>query len=234
MKKNLLILIFGSLFMFQAAAQKLSLDYTYMEKEGPLNGGNASFYNYLHNDSPGSLELSWARIQNDLPGVWGSALCIGELCYDTATASGVFLNILKTGDSSLLSIYLQNDGLVNGTGTVEIAIWEQSDSANTVISAVYKYISWPVGIQEPISSNEFVIYPNPGDGIFNIAIGDQMQVNAIEVYDISGKLMKRLEGINNQAATLELADAPAGQYIVRVLDESSRTIGSKLIYISPR
>lgn len=231
MKRTILLLSLISFTFLPAIGQDLVYSDTLIEKEGPLDGQSKGYYNNIYNVSGSSKQLSWARTINDMPGNWSSVLCIGELCYDTSTSAGVFLNLMKVGDSSLLSIYIQNDGVTAGTGTVEITVWDQNDSANSVVSSLYKYTNWPLGISDPKSGDELVAFPNPTSGQLSLAIGDHANVHAIEIYDISGRKVSTYPKPLGRISELDVSHLSRGQYIVRLLDKAAWTINSRMVVI---
>ncbi|MFD2908695.1 T9SS type A sorting domain-containing protein [Flavobacterium ardleyense] len=65
--------------------------------------------------------------------------------------------------------------------------------------------------------NNVVVYPNPSRGIFNISLGN-IQPSAIDVYDISGKIIFSEKDIQTSKfeTPIDLTNASAGIYFVKI------------------
>ena len=60
------------------------------------------------------------------------------------------------------------------------------------------------------------IFPNPSNGIFNIQIvSENIQPFTFEVFDVSGKLLKRVE-LNQNRAEVQLTNLPSGFYFGKI------------------
>jgi hypothetical protein len=67
---------------------------------------------------------------------------------------------------------------------------------------------------------ELKIYPNPTSGEFYIGLkGYELGAGcSVDVYDMTGNLVKHLSDISSETVQLDLADMPAGIYLVKVSD----------------
>jgi hypothetical protein len=82
---------------------------------------------------------------------------------------------------------------------------------------------------ENFEANQIAVFPNPSNGIFNIAFGN-LNPTQIDVYDISGKLIlekKQLEISNNQT-NIDLSKTSDGVYFVKITTEDN-TITKRII-----
>lgn len=72
-----------------------------------------------------------------------------------------------------------------------------------------------VGVSDEYANTKTSIYPNPSDGMYNISMEDQTDVN-YEIYTLDGKLIKegKLTSINSE---LNIADAPNGMYFIHLI-----------------
>lgn len=75
--------------------------------------------------------------------------------------------------------------------------------------------------------NDIVLYPNPSKEWVNIYSKSNSNINAVEVYDITGKQLAKTD-VNNISYKLSTTSLPTGVYLVKVILSNS-TITQKLI-----
>lgn len=88
-----------------------------------------------------------------------------------------------------------------------------TDSATVVINVI--------GTVEPATAWGLTISPNPGTGLFRIAMSHAPTALRAEVFDAAGRMIRTLDfaGAGGEfSATLDLQDAPQGVYILRLTD----------------
>jgi len=76
-----------------------------------------------------------------------------------------------------------------------------------------------------VTLNTFSIYPNPANTSFQI----NANVSDVEVYDITGKLVKEYKGSFTTTDTFDISSLKSGIYILRAKNLNSQTSTSKLI-----
>ena len=84
--------------------------------------------------------------------------------------------------------------------------------------------------ENPSDFKNFIVYPNPSDGIFNIDFGNEnIGTKLIKMYNSIGQQVEMTSlKINTQLFTLDLSNIPKGLYTLEVL-ENNKVIGrSKL------
>lgn len=88
----------------------------------------------------------------------------------------------------------------------------------------------PVLTNESFETNDFVIYPNPNNGTFNIQLTANTNEVALSVHDLRGRLIlsKDLQASGLVNEQISLADAQTGIYLVTIQD-GSRKITKKII-----
>jgi hypothetical protein len=74
---------------------------------------------------------------------------------------------------------------------------------------------------------DILIYPNPSTGIINISRIDVGNNTLVQVFDMSGRLLKTKILINSQTQ-LDLSNYPKGTYFIRIREEN-RVITKKII-----
>jgi hypothetical protein len=79
----------------------------------------------------------------------------------------------------------------------------------------------PVDLAEN-TVGEITIYPNPSDGVFNLMFQND-QVRSIEIYEISGKLV-RTKQTSGSRARLDLSNCSPGYYMIKIGDHTCSII----------
>jgi C1A family cysteine protease/PKD repeat protein len=108
--------------------------------------------------------------------------------------------------------------------------WLQLDgSARGVEGECYITISdSPVKTNNNIvTDNNISIYPNPGNGIFNISFNDinNRSTIKIEVFDLNGKIIHRQEYNNASLIQLDLSDNPKSIYLLKIISDGEYAHG---------
>jgi len=115
--------------------------------------------------------------------------------------------------------------------------WDTSEFPNgganrtyTVIDGAQTFEAWynneATGINDQ-TQEMFNIYPNPISGI--VTIGNMENVSKIEIYSVTGKLVKSIEYINAvDQATINTEDLTSGMYIMTIFSGTS-TSSTKLL-----
>jgi hypothetical protein len=90
-----------------------------------------------------------------------------------------------------------------------------------------------LGINETKHTNtpQLNIFPNPSSSIVNINISHHKitNVTCIEIYDMQGKFVKRINSINSENS-VSVSDLAKGQYIINLMDKN-KTITSKTFVV---
>jgi len=84
-----------------------------------------------------------------------------------------------------------------------------------------------LGVNNDLNESNIIIYPNPSDGIIYIDLSSFTSKSTIEVLDISGKVVNKLENAVEKA-TISLSGLPASLYLIRV-SNGSTTLHKKVI-----
>lgn len=73
-------------------------------------------------------------------------------------------------------------------------------------------------VELPVGQNSWiVISPNPTSGLIDIVAKEGHQIEALRVFDASGRLVAQREGLHDDDIEVELGPGPSGVYVVSVL-----------------
>jgi 1,4-alpha-glucan branching enzyme len=200
--------------------------------------------NWLSDAIRGAIYTDWSRLH---------ALKINEAVFegDYTIDSGDFTPRIDVFDASIPASALRNviifanfDVTTESVDTnfpagVTSTWFDLMDpSGNTTVSNSTTSISIPAG-QFRILGNqqaealsideeaflEFSIYPNPTTTSFNL----NTNVSDIEIYALSGKLVKSFKGNFNRTDTFDISSLHTGMYIVKVENSNNQIKTSKLV-----
>lgn len=75
------------------------------------------------------------------------------------------------------------------------------------------------------TKNEFILYPNPGNGKFNIKPSNDIRytIYDIRISNLQGQIINTTTDLNN----IDLSNLPKGMYIVQLIGENNEVIGSQ-------
>jgi hypothetical protein len=95
----------------------------------------------------------------------------------------------------------------------------------TVTQILYQDTLNTTGIVNSPSSGNILIYPQPSNNNFIITLDNNKIINAISIYDICGRLVKKISEIDQPIINISTSDIPAGLYLVvlQSRDESYET-----------
>ncbi|MFZ4797906.1 MAG: serine hydrolase [Bacteroidia bacterium] len=126
-----------------------------------------------------------------------------------------------------------NENIVDTTSGISIAVLTNQDSVNNngllnlVIGALHKVtLNMPATFVNEISQNESVkIFPNPACNELNIEMSNNFKINAISIFDNTGKMVLNIIGNHDKIILNQL---PEGLYFITVEGEN-KTINKKFL-----
>lgn len=159
----------------------------------------------------------------------GTLTSIGYIGFDANYAQDMEFDI-KTGtlymaayNNTISSGELRSIDTLNGNSKVIGAFQGGAEIAgfsvpfNSLVSGSQKYSD---------KNSNFSVYPNPGNGIFNIT--SDIQISIIEIYNVLGEKVyfKNEHTINPQ---IDLSNCAKGIYIYKIRSENNLWLNGKLI-----
>ena len=80
------------------------------------------------------------------------------------------------------------------------------------------------------NDNGMSIYPNPGNGIFNIDSKVDWKNSTIEIYNLSGQFIKKGSvNVFDNVKKIDLTDLPEGEYMLRIRTDNFYTITKRVL-----
>jgi len=81
--------------------------------------------------------------------------------------------------------------------------------------------------------NSLIVYPNPASTVLNLQLANK-NYKKVYVFSMDGKLELNAENGNLESNhfTIDVSGLKTGNYVVKLMDESSKTFISKIITIS--
>jgi hypothetical protein len=100
---------------------------------------------------------------------------------------------------------------VNGAGLIS-----EVDTSNGQIADI------GLGVDETFA--QWSLYPNPVSDVMNLSGARMTEVAQINIYDLSGRLVRTQVHTGADKATINLSDLPSGKYMVELLGENLHVI----------
>ncbi|MEI7979175.1 MAG: immunoglobulin-like domain-containing protein, partial [Bacteroidota bacterium] len=76
-----------------------------------------------------------------------------------------------------------------------------------------------VGLYENLFESYFKIYPSPSKGLLNIDLINEIEVNVVEIYNVTGQLVAKFDNHFNTSNNFDLSNQSNGIYFVRINTE---------------
>jgi len=131
-----------------------------------------------------------------------------------------------TGVSSTLTEYSHSLAAFTGESSIMFRIVFHSDQAVTEEGAIVDNLivrENSLSVEEFEANNNFVVFPNPSTGIFNIKTKTLNSFN-INVYDVTGKVILTQKNVkpNNNIYALDISEYASGIYSLNISTDRSK------------
>jgi hypothetical protein len=164
----------------------------------------------IHNTSGDTLQLSWNRVEENIPGWWRSSVCTEYYCYSMPDDSATW--ILLPGDSDMIYVHIYPYGYAD-TGNVVIRLYDPAVPADSI--RVTFNCNVPVGIQE----YELISYFRTDFTMMSV-IYSVKESCGFSLTDVQGRVVdagKVIAGAEQRAAVQE-----HGVYILTLITSDGR------------
>jgi len=227
---------FASLFSLLLVATALQAQIIGFSNDTVTTSGYTNDYEIVTNcniDNLTNLDqtIVWRRNTITLPNGWTSSVCDKNQCWSYSTDTKTFVLPYSRSEKLDVHFYPNNNA---GNALVEMIAYVQGDSANTVISAIYKASAEQASSVAAVKKNFVVnVYPNPVKDIMSIKGLPDSQTYKVEIYSILGMKISSytLTAGSSQGGIheVDVQELPKGVYMVRVLDKGMNLIFNKSI-----
>jgi hypothetical protein len=119
---------------------------------------------------------------------------------------------------------------------------QTNDTLNALMTGVYKveivdsfgcvHTSAPFNVNLGLTENSFIswnVYPNPADGYVTVEVSDDVLIDAIQLVDLTGRVIKDWIWNTGSKMNLELNDVPKGYFIIQLYSGSQKWTKKLLI-----
>lgn len=222
MKKFLLLTLFTFLLFDQALfAQEIYISPNPVYKNGVFPGDFEGVgYSDFFNDTDSDLNFTWEITIVEMTEGWSVAVCDVVQCYIPSVTTQPF--DLPAGESGSMDVHVYPNG-VDGTAIIQVEVYQTNDTTNTTTGTYY--FNQVVGLTEKFSE-AIKVYPNPTQDYISIDNSENL-VSAIELYNVSGKMVLRSNLNGNDRISLQ--ELSAGNYILKLVDANSKIVSTNMV-----
>lgn len=86
----------------------------------------------------------------------------------------------------------------------------------------------PAGVNENSAVSDLTIFPNPSSTEINFSVKGSNTIKSVELYDVTGRMVKQIVGLNTQKYTIQRQGLSTGLYITKI-QLNKGTISKKII-----
>ena len=156
-------------------------------------------------------------------------------CDSNITASinmDVNLDLFTTAPSGWTFQWYENGNLITGANNDTYTPTQSGNYSVTISDPVGCTFSSPIYVYtvgiESFTSNLWSLYPNPAGSSINLILSENISVEFVEIYDISGRLMNKISNMTNNQLQIDLEKYNNGAYLM-VLNTNKGILTKKFI-----
>ena len=156
-------------------------------------------------------------------------------CDSNITASinmDVNLDLFTTAPSGWTFQWYENGNLITGANNDTYTPTQSGNYSVSITDPVGCSFSSPIYVYtvgiESFTSNLWSLYPNPAGSSINLILSENISVEFIEIYDISGRLMNKISNMTNYHLQIDLEKYNNGAYLM-VLNTNKGILTKKFI-----
>lgn len=172
------------------------------------------------NNTTDTLHVRWTRKVILMTEGWQSAICDKNQCFFPSVSSQPFEFL--PDESARLDVHVYPNEF-QGEALIEVKLVNTEDTSQHVTGVYYFNLS-PNSTTD-VNLESASVYPNPTTGGF--ALSGANQVSGIDVFDLSGRMMRRFQF--REGETYDIADLPQGAYMLRLLGNNGQSLATKMI-----
>ena len=187
--------------------------YEYDGASDPIYLALSDDYTISPTDPDGWINIPFLNTQSLLPGTT-YIIAIGGYQHPTDTAG---VNLSGNGYASVDYILDKDDFWANGSAT-----WYTISDIPMLRMNFDPATAWSPSSLDDVKGSEFNIYPNPTNGVFNVALNGNTEYNII-VNNILGQTIYTANS-NSLSTTIDLSNFEKGTYTVELKTDRSTYI----------
>lgn len=195
--------------------------------EGTIEGRVNELSVTVTTPQPEPITFAWKKIKNDFPFDWDFSLCDHNNCYIGLPSSGTMFSISQSeADAGQKGFFKLNILKAESFGSYELQIYVyDKNDINRGDTITFKMTNGIVS-QRELENRILHLAPNPASSEFTIDVQEPGTV--IEVYSLSGELVRSKTVSYSGTARLSVLDLKDGLYLVKL---KSKTVNrqSKLV-----
>lgn len=215
--KKILIVLTIVFSVFSAKAQLNVNDFNMMTADAP-EVIELILHNNVVNNYNQSVNVTWQKIEAaNKPTDWRFAICDIITCHYYTVFSNTFS--LDADSLSIIDAHLQPRGM-EGLSTLLLKVFDNVSSDTVLVSYTFE-VSSTLGIENPDVAS-VKLFPTVTNNIVNVISNKNM--GRIEVYSLTGKLIKSTELTNPNNARIELAGNYNGIYIFKTFANNGKLL----------
>jgi hypothetical protein len=165
--------------------------------------------------TPEAITYAWKKISNTFPADWDYSLCDHTNCYIGMPNSGemwaISLSEAEAGQKGFFKLNVL-DATTQGTYEIQIYVYDSKD-INRGDTLTFKATNG-VSLVESAVASKVKLSPNPANAKVDLQL--ESANTSIEVYSMSGELVKQVTSVANGNYTLDVTDLANGLYSVQL------------------
>jgi len=172
---------------------------------------------FVTNTTNATMTVRWERYNVQIPTTWDNAVCDKDICHSAFVDTETYT--IDPGEMALMSIwFVPNNN--PGTGSVELRIYNEADSANSVITNTYSTMAQTTDNENQFSE-AFSVFPNPATNFIQLPYNSEITV--VRLFDILGRQIAN-QKITKDKNFLDVSKLNRGSYLVQFLDEDLKIL----------
>lgn len=184
-----------------------------------VNNGYKNLFPFI-TPAPGAALVCGAQVEQGSPwDFWDQATFIAQYNAYTSTTNGAGANCKQL---------LSNPDMTPAKGKTYIDTIQGFVNPR-LVCALGLAGCVPNSVAENENNAAVSIYPNPTNADFTISLAGVHTIQQVKLYDVTGRLVKTVSGLNTQTFTMNTSELHSGVYFSRVQLNNKTEITKKVI-----
>lgn len=184
----------------------------------------------ISNNSNKDIPLRWEVLEHTMSDEWSFQICDLQTCHPIGTFSE-FGGLLYQGETNRDFHTQFNAENSFGEGFVKLVLYDSSDSLNShYVLKFYAAVGDAIDNEDLDAANAAIsVFPNPAVNQVNVQIDNGLDVKAIEVYDVVGQLVQRIDALRTESLhSLDISELNEGLYFANILGKDDEWVVTRM------